>query len=367
MPKKKEKIPAKNNEKQSKSNEFIFDKNRNTLITIVAITALMIALFAVNNSKTNTKQPKVTYQSYGTATEISNFKDTVISDYQTYLSFTNYYEQKEKLTEKDFEKHDYLVLMPEQAYCDGDVKGIKYLNITGGSVEATFDIKISCDSITPTYEIYLAELEKNALPATYTVGYNYAPVNKATCNEYKAYKPIIYLYPEEKTEVIVRLGHPEKLTTTYPKYNDSWHVVAEPNGMLTELNTNRKLYALYWEGKNTPKKDLTEGFVIKGEDTATFLEEKLRILGLTDEEKNEFIIFWLPKMEKNKYNYIRFESLQEINDNMPLEISPKPDTIIRVMMDVKSLDEKLEVKPQELITPTREGFTVVEWGGTILE
>ena len=51
---------------------------------------------------------------------------------------------------------------------------------------------------------------------------------------------------------------------------------------------------------------------------------------------------------------------------MPLEISPKPDTIIRVLMKYKPLNKKINIKEQKLDTPTRAGFTVVEWGGTIV-
>ena len=51
---------------------------------------------------------------------------------------------------------------------------------------------------------------------------------------------------------------------------------------------------------------------------------------------------------------------------MPLEISPNPDTIIRVHMDFKGLDEQIEVKEQKLVTQERHGFTVVEWGGSII-
>ena len=49
-------------------------------------------------------------------------------------------------------------------------------------------------------------------------------------------------------------------------------------------------------------------------DVIKFLEEKLGILGLTEREAEEFIVYWLPLMEKNKYNYIRFETLEEINE-----------------------------------------------------
>lgn len=179
-------------------------------------------------------------------------------------------------------------------------------------------------------------------------------------------KPIIYLYPTEETKVKVKLEKKDNLTCTYPKYEDSWEVFAKPNGDLTDLKTGRNLYGLYWEGKNTVPPRFDEGFVVKGEDTIAFLEEKLEILGLTKREANEFIIYWLPQLEKNKYNFIRFQFIEEINENMPLEISPKPDTLIRVMMEFKPLNKPISVPEQKLHTPTRNGFVAVEWGGTKL-
>lgn len=180
-----------------------------------------------------------------------------------------------------------------------------------------------------------------------------------------AYKPIIYLYPTEDTEISVELLKDENLTCSYPKYKDKWNVLAQPNGNLKDLTTDRQLYALYYESENSIDfKVENDGFVIKGEDTAEFLEEKLAILGLNERESEEFIIYWLPKLEANKYNYIRFATLDEINANMPLEINPSPDTIIRVLMTFKGLDNPIDVQEQQLKTPDRTGFVAVEWGGT---
>lgn len=194
------------------------------------------------------------------------------------------------------------------------------------------------------------------------IGYDYYEYHFAY--RYTVDKPIIYLYPKEETEVEVKVTYPEKLTCTYPEYEDSWKVLAEPTGELRDLKTERSLYCLYYEGLNTIETPKDEGFVVKGEDTILFLEEKLEILGLTEREANEFIIYWLPKLEVNEYNFIRFQTIEEINENMPLEITPTPDTIIRVMMEYKPLTEYMEVQEQSLTTPIREGFTVVEWGGT---
>ena len=181
-----------------------------------------------------------------------------------------------------------------------------------------------------------------------------------------AEKPIIYIYPQEEQTVTVKLEKEDLITCSYPKYEEKWNVLAKPNGDLTDLKTGRKLYALYWEGGEFKNPDYKEGFVIKGEDSAKFLEEKLNILGLNEKEAEEFIIYWLPKMEKNKYNYIKFVSQEEIDDQMPLEIDPKPDTLIRVYMQFKVLPFKIKVKEQELDKVERSGFTVVEWGGSEL-
>ena len=177
-------------------------------------------------------------------------------------------------------------------------------------------------------------------------------------------KPIIYLYPEQEMKIRVELGNPEKLTHTYPKYENAWEVIAKPNGDLIDLKTGRNLYSLYYENISENGFNMQEGFVIEGKDTISFLEEKLAILGLSEREANEFIIYWLPKLESNKYNYIRFQTAEEMNRNMPLIITPAPDTTIRVMMEFKGLNKKISVDAQVLTTPQRQGFVVVEWGGT---
>ena len=91
-------------------------------------------------------------------------------------------------------------------------------------------------------------------------------------------KPIIYLYPEEETDVSVVAKYPEKFTHTYPKYVDGWNVLAKPDGTLYDKKTGRELYALYWEGIDDHESDMTEGFCVKGEDTIEFLEKKLALL-----------------------------------------------------------------------------------------
>ena len=179
-------------------------------------------------------------------------------------------------------------------------------------------------------------------------------------------KPALYLYPEEKTEVSVKLKlSTSELGTTYPKYNDGWSVTAYPDGSLVDKKGNHYDY-LFWEAKkDRTVYDTSEGFVVKGSEAEEFLKEKLAILGLNENERNEFIVYWLPRLEENDYNLVTFQTdcYTEANE---LHINPKPDTVIRVFMTYKPLKEKIKVPEQRLKGTARKGFTVVEWGGAEL-
>lgn len=191
---------------------------------------------------------------------------------------------------------------------------------------------------------------------------NYLERYEVTC-----YKPAIYLYPETETTVEVKIDETyTKLKTTYPKYNDGWKVVAHPDGKIINTADNREYDYLFWDGKSEYKPDFTKGFCIKGTDTEEFLKDKLDKIGLTVDESNEFIVYWLPLMDGNKYNLISFQ-WENYDNAAKLNINPEPDSILRVMMAYKPLTEYVEIEEQEFEHFERTGFTVVEWGGTIVE
>lgn len=175
-------------------------------------------------------------------------------------------------------------------------------------------------------------------------------------------KPVIYLYPEETIKVEVQLDYNGELTCTYPKYDDGWKVMAQSDGTLTDTSGQTYNY-LYWEGLDNISYDFSKGFCVAGEDTAGFLEDALSKLGLTRQEANEFIVYWLPMMEKNPYNLISFQT-DIYTENAELRIIPTPDTLLRVFMAWKPLEEEVEIESQKPTTTDRKGFTVVEWGGT---
>ncbi len=182
-------------------------------------------------------------------------------------------------------------------------------------------------------------------------------------NQHTDAKPVIYLYPETEIEVSVRLDFSGKLTCTYPAYNDGWKVLAKPDGTLLVPDTGREYSYLFWEGVTDTEYDMSEGYVVEGEKTAAFLERVLSEMGLVPREYNEFIVYWLPKMQNNAYNLITFQK-EAYTDSAKLEITPEPDSLLRIFMVYKPLAEPVQVKEPVIVPFERVGFTVVEWGGS---
>lgn len=176
-----------------------------------------------------------------------------------------------------------------------------------------------------------------------------------------AEKPVIYLYLEKETEVEVQLDYDGTLVCTYPKYDDGWRVVAQPDGTLCDESGKTYSY-LFWEGDTDAIYDFSKGFVVKGSETAEFLEEKLAEIGLNEKEKNEFIVYWLPRMQDNSYNLITFQT-EAYTDVVKLQITPEPDSILRVFMAYKELETPIKMEEPEIAPFERKGFTVIEWGG----
>ncbi len=177
-------------------------------------------------------------------------------------------------------------------------------------------------------------------------------------------KPVIYLYPEDTTVCSVKVELNGSLTCTYPEHGDNgWqNFTAHPNGTLV-FPDGKQYYALYWEGIQNTQWDFTKGFCVRGTDTAKFLEWALEKQGLTQREANEFIIYWLPLMQNNPYNVISFQA-ESYTDGAILNITPSPDSVLRVFMAYYPSDVAVDIPPQDLQSTPRQGFTVVEWGGS---
>ena len=191
-------------------------------------------------------------------------------------------------------------------------------------------------------------------------------------------KPVVYVYPQEEQQLTVTLDVEGSLDTVYPAPDGqratergtqaSWTVMASPDGTLTDASGRTYPY-LFWDGP-VRQESPQQGFVVAREDAVPFLEEKLALLGLSDRESADFITYWAPRIRANEYTFVSFDAsayTQRASYSFTDEAgaSVTPDTFIRVFMTIREADANTVVQPQTLApSPTRSGFTVVEWGGT---
>lgn len=329
---------------------------------IVFILFIGIVFFITRRNNDNPKMPiynkAFIYLSDKALDELST--PTIVTSYKQYrILFDN-----DKVSEKDFINNNYLIIPVNVDSCSEENVTPTDYKITKDTIKVEFSYIAKCGLCAPYYEYYLLKVDKDVVD--HKVDVNYKALNKPACDPNISYKPLIYIYPTKDTNVKVTLGNSNLLTTTYPKYNNGWEVFAKTDGTLID-NNGRSYYGLYWEGNNYINNNYSDGFVVKGTDSIKFLEDKLSTLGLNEREANEFIMYWLPKLEENKYNLIRFLSMDEIYEQMSLDITPTPDTIIRVFMIYKPIDKKVSIQEQKLTKVERNGYTVVEWGGSLVK
>ncbi len=307
------------------------------------------------------------YLKYDSELELNDKNFKVLSVIQTkeeYDSFIATYGLEEYLEgENNHEykdKYQYVMVVIEADGCSEHITPSKYY-IKDNELIIKSKVKVSCGVCALEQELFEIAIPKEAIFTDVDLDFDYE--SGEPCDPDVAYKPVLYLYPEKEENVNVTFAHPELLTTTYPKYNNGWEVTAKPNGDL--LLNNKYYYALYWEENTYNKVDFHEGFYVTKENAIPFLEDKLTTLGLTPREQNEFIMYWLPILEKNEQSVVYFELTDSLQKNNALNITPTPDSLLRIRIHVKKVDNKVDIKEQVLPTFERTGFTAVEWGGVI--
>ena len=241
---------------------------------------------------------------------------------------------------------------------------IKNLN-SKAETQADFDGKFSIEvKLNDILEISFLEFKSHKIKIENN---DNLVVNLKADQQIMLEKPVIYLYPKVKTTIDLKLNFKGELLTTFPKYDKNWEVVAEPNGQIFDKKTNRYYSSLFWDGTidfPSAHYKYEDGFIVPKEKLTEFFIEKLEYIGLNNQETNDFIQYWLPILERNKYNFIHFLINEECNEIATLKVNPKPETTIRIYMEFYGLENFTQINEQQLLKTERKGFTLVEWGGS---
>lgn len=176
-------------------------------------------------------------------------------------------------------------------------------------------------------------------------------------------EPVIYLYSPTKQAVHISLDSGIRIAASKPKMAArGWNVVASPGGRISA--GLESFPYLFWEGRYRVIPPPERGDVVARDEVPAYLDRALAARGLSTREASDFKAYWTPKLTRAPYYIIAFYDAQDMRFLAPLTIEPRPDTLIRVLMDSQPLSEKISVPagpPPRFID--RYGFTVIEWGG----
>lgn len=184
-------------------------------------------------------------------------------------------------------------------------------------------------------------------------------------------KPAVYLYPKEKQLVNVKVFPKGELSFTDPPYNQDkgWTVWANPNGFLSNYPNSLPISQnyLYYESKLLDSKihKPQKGWVVKPSELENLFNDILPKLGLNDKEKNDFMDYWSDKLPDSPYYFVGIIEKPQRDYLETLNVTPNPDTSIRFSLYFEALDKPKAVQQPEIQTPSREGFTLVDWGGMV--
>ena len=176
------------------------------------------------------------------------------------------------------------------------------------------------------------------------------------------YKPNIYIYPQEKTQLFITLDFPKggKVVTSAPEYGAGWYVTVDKSGWI-----NDSYNYLFYESSQPDVWQLEKGWITKGENLKNFFIENMTSYGFAGREIEDFTDYWIPRFTGAAYYEIFPQNRQLIESVIQLDISKKPNNLLRLFYVVRQLNLQPDFElpePQIDNQFKREGFFVTEWG-----
>jgi hypothetical protein len=174
------------------------------------------------------------------------------------------------------------------------------------------------------------------------------------------YKPNIYIYPEEQLDLNVQIHFPlgGEILTSIPEYGVGWNISVDTNGLI-----NNEYRYLFYESIQPDVWQKQHGWIVEKDKLESFFRENMTQYGFKGAEIDDFIEYWIPRLDKNKL-YVIYPQTNEIIDKViSLEFSLQPENMLRLHYLIKGADSK----NSSLTAPTikefkREGYFITEWG-----
>lgn len=174
------------------------------------------------------------------------------------------------------------------------------------------------------------------------------------------YKPNIYIYPNEPIDLSVKLNFPKggKIVTSIPEYGTGWNIVVDTSGLI-----NNTYSYLFYESTQPDVWQRNYGWIIQIDKLELFFRQNMTDYGFNKREINDFIEYWIPRLNDYQFYSIYPQTESIIDDVIQLDISKQPENILRLFYVIKGhnqLQDKLAAPNIESFE--REGYFVTEWG-----
>ena len=177
-----------------------------------------------------------------------------------------------------------------------------------------------------------------------------------------AKKPNVYIYPQEKTTMSVKLDFPEggEIIESIPDYGKGWNITVDTNGLID----NSYSY-LFYESIQPDIWQQKKGWIIRKKELKDFFTNNLSDYGFFGPEIQDFTDYWIPRLSDSEFYAIYPQNKMTIEKVINLNFSKEPDNLLRLFYVIQ---EVTDIQSSKLIEPRikklfeREGFFVVEWG-----
>lgn len=201
---------------------------------------------------------------------------------------------------------------------------------------------------------------------------NLVEFNGVSCRNFTYYPalvwtPLIYLYPTEPSFISLKINTPLVSTQLPPDKDGYWNSIASHDGTLMTQDSLKHKFISY-EFLRSDFKRPDKGVVIEGSKLEEYLRNDLwKKQGLTNSEINDYWQDTKPRVKSSPYYFVSLIDRSEIDRVLPMEVNPKPDTIIRNMTYILPLSQApsmsiMPLEEEKLKAPERKGFTVLENG-----
>lgn len=181
-----------------------------------------------------------------------------------------------------------------------------------------------------------------------------------------AYKPNIYFYNAQGMDIDVKMLYSGLITKSIPEYGNGWNVTLIDNQSRMLTDDGEEYGYLFYESMTSANLFQTEyGFYIDADERTADFYDILGRYGFNAAETEDFIEFWNVKLDSG-CDYIMYPQYTDTVDlAMPVTVTPVPDNMVR-MWFVFAKPEGQTYIPAKTEPFSHDGYTVVEWGGVIL-